>query len=132
LNALPLCSTVNLMDRSAAELAIRALETERQKIDAAIRELRAMVTDEPPAARSVRRKRISRAGLRKTSEGANRRRAKVHEAAPSNAVPARSQKKSAQKKGGLTPEGRARLAEATRQRNIARAAAAKKAAAKAS
>jgi hypothetical protein len=90
-----------------------------------------MVTDEPPAARPVRRKRTSRAGLKKISEGANRRSAKVHEAMSSTAVPAKSRKKSAQKKGGLTPEGRARLAEATRQRNIARAAAAKKAAAKA-
>jgi hypothetical protein len=90
-----------------------------------------MVADAPPAAAPVRRKRTRRAGQKKVSHGANRS-VKVHEATPSTAAPARSRKKSARKKGGLTPEGRARLAEATRQRNIARAAAAKKAAAKAS
>jgi hypothetical protein len=126
------------MDRSVAELAIKVLETERQKLDSAIRELRALVTDAPPVAKPDRRKRISRAGLKRISEASKRRWAKAHEAQAAVAAPATSQhkettqKRSAQKKGGITPEGRARLAEATRQRNIARSAAAKKAAGKAS
>jgi hypothetical protein len=120
------------MDQSAAELAIRALETERQKLDVAIRELKALVKSGQPDAAPARKPRLSRAGRKRISEAAKRRWAKADEPQAAAAAPAKAAKKSATKKGGLTPEGRARIAEATRQRNIARAAAAKKAAAKVS
>jgi hypothetical protein len=121
------------MDRSAAELAIRALEAERQKIDSAIRELRSLVVGGQPEAQPARKSRLSRAGRKRISEAAKRRWASADEAKSTASTPAASKKKSARKKtGGLTPEGRAKIAEATRQRNIARAAAAKKAAKKAS
>ncbi|MCZ2080576.1 MAG: hypothetical protein HUU41_00735 [Bryobacteraceae bacterium] len=129
-----LCSTVDLMDRSTAELAIKALEAERQKIDSAIQELRSLVKDDRAEAEPVRRSRISPAGLKRISEASKRRWANARKAQALAAQPARTKKKSAasprpvRKKGGLTPEGRARLAEAIRQRNIARAAAKKTAA----
>jgi len=122
------------MDRSAAELAIKALEAERQKIDSAIEELRSMVKDDRAKAQPARRSRISPAGLKRISEASKRRWANVRKAQAAAAPPARTKKKTAapprpvRKRGGLTPEGRARLAEATRQRNIARAAAKKTAA----
>ncbi|HEU0138377.1 MAG TPA: hypothetical protein VFQ79_01645 [Bryobacteraceae bacterium] len=92
--------------------------------------------DDSAEAEPARKSRISPAGLKRISEASKRRWANARKAQAAAAPPARTKKKSAaprrpvRKKGGLTPEGRARLAEATRQRNIARAAA-KKTAAKA-
>ncbi len=124
-----------VMNRSLTEMAIRGLEVERQRIDDAIRELRSQIEDgqdrqhkqtEPHSqTMSTPAKRGMSAAGRKRIGEANRRRAE----AARQAAPAPAGKK-AVKRGGLTPEGRARLAEAVRQRNIARAAANKKAAPK--
>ena len=145
------------MDRSLTEMAIRGLEVERQRIDDAIRDLRSQIETESgrqkqqsaqtskrgtatrsqtqsktqPATHAAQPKReMSAAGRQRIAE-ANRRRAQLRKesatAAKAAPIPA---KKTAAKRGGLTPEGRARLAEAVRQRNIARAAARKKTASK--
>jgi hypothetical protein len=145
------------MDRSLTEMAIRGLEVERQRIDDAIRDLRSQIETGPgrqqqqsaqtskretatqfqaqsktqPATHPAQTKReMSAAGRQRIAE-ANRRRAQSRKesAAATKAAPTPG-KKTAAKRGGLTPEGRARLAEAVRQRNIARAAARKKAASK--
>ena len=137
------------MDRSLTEMAIRGLETERQKIDDAIRQLRSEIEDSPrrqkkpteqpaelrsPTSQtqsktqaSEKENRLSPAGRRRIRE-ANQRRARAlkdRAAAEKQPTPAAA-KNATGKRGGLTPEGRARLAEAVRQRNIARAAANKK------
>jgi len=146
---------VGIMDRSLTEMAIRGLEVERQRIDDAIRELRSQIETGPgrpkqQGAQTSKReistqsqtgsetqrgthpaqtkRKMSAAGRQRIAE-ANRRRAQLRKGTATKAAPTAA-KKTAAKRGGLTPEGRARLAEAVRQRNIARAAARKKAASK--
>jgi len=136
------------MDRSLTEMAIRGLEVERQRIDDAIRQLRSQIEDgssgeqkkpeqksEPQfqtergtAPTEKKRSSISAAGRRRISE-ANKRRARANKESAAIAKPAvpAPAKDTTVKRGVLTPEGRARLAEAVRKRNIARGAASKKA-----
>jgi len=148
---------VDIMDRSLTEMAIRGLEVERQRIDDAIRDLRSQIETGPgrqkqQSAQTSKREtetrtqaqsethrethpaqtknQITAAGRTRIAE-ANRRRAQLRkESATGTKAAPTPAKKTAAKRGGLTPEGRARLAEAVRQRNIAGAAARKKAASK--
>jgi hypothetical protein len=145
------------MDRSLTEMAIRGLEVERQRIDDAIRDLRSQIETAPgrqkqQSAQTPKRetatrsqtqsetqrathpaetkREMSAAGRQRIAE-ANRRRAQLRRESATATKAARTPaNKTAAKRGGLTPEGRKRLAEAVRQRNIARAAATKKATSK--
>jgi len=114
------------LTKTIIEAAIDGFEAQKQRIDAQIAELRAMLTgssvtvaDQAPA--KPKRRKLSAASLKRMREAQKLRWARIRGESP--AAPAKTPSKTAKGKGGITAAGRKALSIAMKKRWAAKKAA---------